>query len=61
MSQKQFEEYLDDYFKKTWLSNVMVDLQLKKLENPKKNCLAHSKEFISLVAMTKTSIKKDKT
>ncbi len=23
---KLFEEYLDDYFKKTWLSNVMVDM-----------------------------------
>ena len=23
---KLFEEYLDDYLKKTWLSNVMVDM-----------------------------------
>ncbi len=23
---KLFEEYFDDYFKKTWLSNVMVDM-----------------------------------
>ncbi len=23
---KLFEEYLDDYFKKTWLSNVTIDM-----------------------------------